>query len=150
MAKISGGSDLQKALNNIASKLKKGGTLQVGFMDKSTDKYGMSNAAKAFFNEYGTPNADHPIPPRPFFRDMIAGKSGRWPRGIATQLVATNYDIQRTLEITGEVIEGQLKDSINNGAFAPLAQSTIDAKGFDKALIDTSAMVNSVTHKVKT
>jgi hypothetical protein len=49
----------------------------------------------------------------------------------------------------GEGIKGQLQEAITKADFAPLSQATIDAKGFDKQLIDTGHMQNSAEYLVK-
>lgn len=80
---------------------------------------------------------------------MIHEKSGEWPDAIGNLLVANNYDATKTLEITGAAIAGQLRESITNLMEPPLAPSTIKRKGFDKPLIETSHMINSVNFEVK-
>ncbi len=133
----------------LARKIDQPKTLQVGFID-TTYPDGTPVAMVALWNEYGTPNAKHPIPPRPFFRTMIANKSGEWPDGIAAKLKDSNYDVDETLNQVGKIIEGQLRDSIINGGWAGNKASTIARKGFDRPLQDTEHMVNSITHKIKT
>jgi hypothetical protein len=144
MASISGGDKLEFALARIAHELSQGGTLRVGFLERATYPDGKPVAMIAAFNEYGT----RTIPPRPFFRNMIAAKSGDWPAGIATQLRVTRYNVALTLRRTGEVIRGQLQQSIRETNSPPLAPSTIARKGFAKPLIDTGHMLNSVDYEV--
>lgn len=144
MAEIKGGHKLRQALAKMAAKLKEPGTLRVGFLEGATAPNGDSLALRAFFNEFGTER----IPPRPFFRNMIAAKAGEWPRGIAFQLKATNYDARLTLERTGEAIKGQLKESILDLWTPPLAASTIRKKGFEKPLIEHGDMINAVAWEV--
>jgi hypothetical protein len=52
------------------------------------------------------------------------------------------------LDTLGQEIAGRVRESINTLMEPPLAQSTIDRKGFDKPLIETSLMVKSVEHEV--
>jgi hypothetical protein len=52
------------------------------------------------------------------------------------------------LALMGEDIQGALIQSINDFTSPPLAQSTIDRKGFDKPLIDEAIMVNSTGYRV--
>jgi hypothetical protein len=148
MASISGGEKLRAALGQIAEKLNKKGTLRVGFLEGSTYPDGTSVPLIAALNEYGVPSNNQPA--RPFFRRMIQAKSHEWPAGIAFQLKATNYDVDKTLYITGEAIKGQLKQSILDLVSPPLSQVTIDKKGHAKPLIETSVMINSVAAEVKT
>lgn len=146
MAALKGGHKLQQYLAKIAAKLNDGtAVLRVGFLAGSTAPNGDSIPLRAWFNEFGTDR----IPPRPFFRNMIAAKSGSWPAGIAFQLKATNYDMRLTLERTGEAIKGQLKESILDLWSPPLAQSTIKKKGFEKPLIEHGDMINAVAWELK-
>jgi hypothetical protein len=63
-------------------------------------------------------------------------------------LVAHDYDARRSLGLMGQTIKGELQDSIQQFSGAPLAQSTIDAKGFDKPLVASGHMWNSVDSEV--
>lgn len=172
IAVLSGGDKLERALAEITLKLKQPGTLRVGFLEGATypstptkqlrttyakrTKKGTKGAVKgspggkpvamiAAIQEFGTGR----IPPRPFFRNAIAKYSKNWAKGIATQLKATNYDTRKTLMITGEVIAGQIRQSIIETNSPPLSPTTIARKGFSKPLIDTSHMINSVNYEVR-
>lgn len=168
---IRGGEKVEAALADIARKLKSGGTLRVGFLagatypaskkgdlrsdykDRKKQKIagaiagvsgGMPVAAVAAFQNFGTAK----IPRRPFFTNMVINKSPGWPRAVALNLKATGYDSQKTLDLVGEGIEGQLRREIIATNSPPLAASTIARKGFEKPLIDSSHMINSVDHEV--
>jgi hypothetical protein len=132
-------------LRELARKFTGRPILKVGFLEGATYPDGKSVAMVASFNEFGTRN----MPPRPFFRRMIADKSHEWGPAAANLLKSTNYDVDKTLMLVGEGIKGQLQQSINDLVSPPLAQSTIDRKGFSKPLIDTSVMINSVDYEVK-
>ena len=88
-------------------------------------------------------------PPRPFFRSMIAGNSGKWPEIMAKLVAKSNYDGKYVLQSMGQLIKGQLEKSINDLMSPPLAKSTVKNKGFAKPLIDTSHMINSIDFEVK-
>ncbi len=148
MAQISGGAGLEKALAEIASALSSGGSVHIGFLERARYPGGLPVAANAAFQEFGTPNARAPIPPRPFFRNMIAKKSPEWGPAIAGLLRAYRYNLQSVLGLTGAAIQGQLKQSIIDTNSPPLAPSTIRRKGFSKPLIETSHMINSVDYEV--
>ena len=148
MATIRGGDRLERALMEISRQLGSGGVVAVGFLENAKYPDGTPVAAVAAWNNFGTPNARYPIPPRPFFSNMVANKSPEWPTGIATQLLATNYNIRQTLMLTGAAIQGQLKDSIIQTNSPKLSPYTIARKGFDKPLIETSHMINSVDFEV--
>lgn len=144
MAEIKGGEKLKAALAKISAGLKRAGTLKVGFFSESTYPDGTPVAAVAFWNDMGT----RTIPPRPFFRNMVAGKSKGWPNAIVANLKATGYDTQRTLEIVGMGIRDQLKQAIRDTKTPPNAPSTIARKGFDKPLTETVLMTDSAGFKV--
>ncbi|WP_423786270.1 hypothetical protein [Klebsiella aerogenes] len=52
------------------------------------------------------------------------------------------------MQKVGEIIKGQLQNSIRQLTDPPLAQSTIEQKGSDKPLILTGHMLNSVDYEV--
>lgn len=146
MATMKGGKKFSKLLQEISGQLAGGEkTVRVGFLENATYPKGMQVAMVAVFNEFGTATA----PPRPFFRNMIRAKQGEWPAAIAGLLKANGYDVEKTLNITGAAIAGQLKQSIIDTNSPPLAASTIKRKGFAKPLIFTSHMINSVDYEVK-
>ncbi len=147
MAEVSGGDALRDALDRIAKNLKRGGTVKVGFLEGATYPDGTSVPLVAAINEFGAPSRGQP--PRPFFRRMIAEKSGEWPAAIEANLVATNYDTGRVLELTGAAIAGQLRQSIVDLVDPPLAASTIARKGSSKPLVDTGHMLASVEYEVE-
>lgn len=144
MAAIKGGHKLQKYLAQLAAKLKQPGTLRIGFLEGATAPNGDNLGLRAYRLEFGTSK----MPPRPFFRNMIAAKAGEWPDGIAYQLKATDYDVRLTLERTGEAIKGQLKESILDLWTPPLSPVTIAKKGFEKPLIEHGDMINAVAWEV--
>ncbi len=88
-------------------------------------------------------------PPRPFFRSMIADKSGDWPKDIAELAKKEKYNGKKVLESIGQEIKGQLEESINNLMTPELAKSTIRAKKFAKPLIRTGEMLNAITFEVR-
>ena len=144
MATISGGSKLISALDGIAKSVTKAATLKVGFLEGSTAPNGQSMPLRAALNEFGTSR----MPPRPFFRSMVAAKSGEWPSAIGNLLVANNYDAQKTLDQTGVAIKEQLQQSIRDLVSPPLAESTVRKKGFDKPLIEHGDMLRAVSYQV--
>jgi hypothetical protein len=144
--RLRGGEKLEEALRKMAEGLSRGGTVRVGFLENATYPDGKSVAMIAAIQDFGTGT----IPPRPFFRNMIAAKQGEWPGAIDGLLKANDYDIDKTLQQTGAAIAGQLRQSIIDTNAPPLAESTIRRKGHSKPLIDTSHMINSVDFEVNT
>lgn len=147
VASTKGGGKLAGALDKIARAIGKAETLRVGFLEGAKYPDGTSVAAVAAVQDFGAPRAG--IPPRPFFRSMIAAKKSEWPDAIAKLLVANDYDADKTLRQAGAAIVGQLQQSIRDTNAPPLKPGTIKAKGFSKPLIDTSHMIKSADYEVK-
>lgn len=137
---------VQAKLDEISRKMG-GGSVSIGFMEGATYPDGTNVAEVAFFNEFGVP--EHNQPARPFFRNMIAENQDKWPEQMAAQAKGTNYDGPRVLGLMGELIKGELQQSINDLTEPTLSPITVAQKGFDKPLIDTGQMLNSVTYKVE-
>ena len=175
--KIEGGEKLEKALTEIARKLGSSASVRVGFLENATYPDGKPVAMIAAIQEYGAPGAG--IPPRPFFRNMIADKSGEWPEGVKNALVAADYDAGKALGVVGAAIAGQLRESIINTNTPPLSKVTLMIRKMKsegavitkaslgiararlaagesvggvptKPLVDTGHLLNSVDFEVKT
>lgn len=145
MATMTGGNRLEAELARLAANLKTSGSVEVGFIDKATYPDGTSVAAVAAFNEFGTSKS----PPRPFFRNTIQKNSRKWPINLATALKANGCDASAALDLVGQEVQEEIQESIRSNTPPPNAESTVKAKGFDRPLIDTGHMLNSVTHNVK-
>lgn len=147
---VKGGEKLQAHLREVIARL--GGTpagLKVGFLEGATypsddDTPGLPVATVAFWNEFGTTKQ----PPRPFFRNAIKKNSPEWGAQLGAALKASNYDARTAMGIMGEVIKGQVVQSIVDTHSPALAPSTIKRKGFAKPLIDTGVMQRSVDYTV--
>jgi hypothetical protein len=144
---FSGGEKLEAYLRELAQKVSAPGTLEVGFMEGATYPDGTSVPMVAAIQEFGAPANN--IPPRPFFRGMIAKDSPHWGDQLGTLLKATQYDGSRALELMGEEIKGELTESIRDFGTPANSESTVDQKGFNDPLIDTGHMINSITARVK-
>jgi len=151
---LTGGAALEKKLEAIARGLSRAARVKVGFLEGAIYPDGTSVPMVAAIQEFGAPAAgrkSHPvvIPPRPFFRNMIAAKSKEWPKAMAVIARDHNYNADTVLRLMGEAIAGQLRESIINTNDPPNAPSTIAGKGFDSPLIDTSHMLDSVDFEVE-
>lgn len=144
--RIKGGDRLTRRLTEMGRNVESAKTLRVGFLENATYPDGTPVALVAAVQEFGSPANN--IPARPFFRSMVKDKEGEWPDAIAALLKTNGYDAEKTLNKAGLTIAGQLRDSIVNGKYAPLAPATIRRKGFDRPLVDTGHMLNSVDHEV--
>jgi hypothetical protein len=143
---VSGGDKLEAALKDISRRLGARGEVSVGFLQNATYPDGKPVAMIAAIQEFGAPSRN--IPPRPFFRRMVAKESAGWPALIEGQLKATNYDVGLTLDRVGAAIAGQLQLSIRDLVDPPLKPATVRAKGFEKPLIHTAVMINSISWEV--
>ena|ERR1035437_2436223 len=110
MATVKGGDQLSKKLQEFAGKIAGAKTVRIGFLEKATYPNGTPVAMVAAIQEFGAPKAG--IPPRPFFRNMIAKHKAEWAPAIAALLKANQYDAKLTLDQVGESIAGQLRQSI--------------------------------------
>lgn len=141
-----GGDKMQSVLEKMKDRLGKAQKLDVGFMEGATYPDGTPVAMVAAIHNYGAPAAH--IPARPFFSDMVRDNSPQWGEKMGKILAATGYDAEQTMGLMGEKLTSELQDSIRDSKWAPLADSTVSSKGFDKALIDTGHMLNSVQYAV--
>jgi hypothetical protein len=144
---ISGGSEMERKLKEMMDKLGDGTLLRVGFLENATYPDGEYVATIAAANEFGNPGNNQP--PRPFFRNMIAANSPAWPLEVGKVIKAVDFDGGKALQLMGERIKDQLQGSIRELVEPPLSPYTIKKKGFDKPLIDTGHMLNSVDYDVK-
>lgn len=137
---IRGGAKLEAHLKRLAEKIGSGSTLQVGFLANATYPDGKPVAMIAAIHNFGR---------WPFFTNMVADESPAWGPALATNIKAANFDVQVAMSRMGAGIKGQLQQSILDTWSPPLAPSTVKRKGFDKPLIETSHMINSVDYRVK-
>lgn len=146
MATINSASKLTARLAKIAKTADGTPRVSIGFLAGASYPDGTSVASVAVTNEFGVPSRNQP--PRPFFRRMIAEKSGTWGNAVSLNMKATNYDVPKTLDRMGQGIAAQLKTSIRDLVDPPLSPVTIAKKGFSTPLIDTSVMLNAVDYRV--
>ena len=147
MATTKGGDKFEPTLEYMVRMATNASAVNVGFLAEAKYPDGKPVAMIAAIQNFGAPRAG--IPPRPFFSDMIKKRSPEWPKAIGDLLVANRYDALRTLQMTGEAVTGQLRKQIQDTNAPPLKPATIRRKGFDKPLIDTGHMWNSVDYQVK-
>lgn len=91
------------------------------------------------------------IPARPFMR--LASMTFQRKRTdvqvkISKRLIDGQITAEQALGQIGSAMEGEIVSSIKNGNWEPNAASTARAKGFNKPLIETSHMFQSVSSKV--
>lgn len=119
--------------------------LKVGFLEGATYPDGTPVPMVAATNEFGNPANNQP--PRPFFRNAISNHETEWQDETAS-LIENGDETREVLSLLGEIIVDDIKGSIRSLESPPLSPVTIARKGFDKPLIDTSNMLNSVSYEV--
>lgn len=82
------------------------------------------------------------IPARPFFRKTIRENKAKWISS-APKLLEQN-SASKALKLTGEMIKGDLVESINTWKDPPNSKSTIAKKGSDAPLRDTMQMARAI------
>ncbi|ELM3659802.1 hypothetical protein ACW6AV_001656 [Edwardsiella piscicida] len=129
--------EVEKQFSNIQ--------LKVGFLEGATYNGVIPVPMVAATNEFGNPA--HNQPPRPFFRNAIAENEEKWKEK-TSQLIERGDDIGEIFSILGEIIVGDIRQSIITLESPPLSPVTIAKKGFDKPLIDTKNMLDSISYEV--
>lgn len=146
---VYGGEKLERYLKNVTQRARQDQTLRVGFLENATYPNGTSVAYVAAVQNWGHVFDDgRVIPPRPFFTNMVKEHKGEWPSQIAALLKYNDFQTTVTLKQMGQVIKDELVKSIIDTNEPPLAQSTIDQKGFEKPLVDTGHMMSSASFDV--
>jgi hypothetical protein len=146
MDKFLGGDKLNMALAKITDGLNQAKKLDVGFMSGATYEDGTPVAMVAAIQNFGAPEAN--IPARPFFTNMINAKGDGWGERLASIYKGADYKGKVAFKRFGYAVASDLQQSIISTNDPALEPSTIAAKGFSKALIDTGHMINSVTFNV--
>ena len=155
MATVTGGDKFKRKLEEISRKASKAKHVDVGFMSDATyDNQGKKKkvALIAFFQEFGTPNARFPIPPRPYFRGMISKNKSEWRAQTLEALKTFGYDAKSTLDFMGRKLSAQLRDSIANTYSPKLSAVTVMLRGMrshDQGLIVTLRTVFEAIRRVK-
>ncbi|MED6004935.1 MULTISPECIES: hypothetical protein [Enterobacteriaceae] len=123
----------------------------VGVPSSKNARQGASNNATiAAVHELGAPSKN--IPARPFLVPVVQGNSEKYISLMAQgfrNALRDQEKIKQVYEKIGLVISNDVKAYIVSGNFVPLKQSTIDAKGSSKPLIDTGELRNSISYEVR-
>ena len=142
MLKFSVKFDDLEMLKEIRKQKKK--SLTVGFFDE-TYPDGTRIGKIATINEYGVPERNQP--PRPFMRNTIIKNRKKW-LDILQDIVPQNMNLERSLNILGDVIADDVSEMIRAFAVPENRESTIARKGFNDPLVETGRMRDSVGWKV--
>lgn len=91
------------------------------------------------------------VPPRPFMRyayELFVSERSEIENKIAKKIFSGKIDARQALGQIGLAMEAKIVESIKNGPWQPNARYTVRVKGFDKPLIHTSLMWQSVSSQV--
>ncbi len=122
----------------------------IGIPAGAVEPDGTSSAQVGAWMEYGVPSRGIPERPwlstgirngMPYFKKVNTASLRRVMDGTAT--------VQIALDTLGVAAVAEVKHGIVVGPWAPNAPATVARKGSDKPLVDTTAMLNSVTHVVE-
>lgn len=139
-----------KRLAEVARGLSQGGAVNVGFLEGATYPDGTPVAMVAAIQDFGAPGAS--IPPRPFFRNMVAEKSPEWPERLAAALKSFDFDVAKALDFMGQDIQADLRQSIIDTNAPKLSQITLmlrKMRADDPNLVVTGATVGEAARRVK-
>jgi hypothetical protein len=122
---VKGGEAIRAKLTAIGDKMfEQAKSIDVGFLENSTPYAdGTSTPTVAAIQEFGAPRAG--IPPRPFFRTMVAEHKGEWGGQIGTLMKKNGLSGLVAMGQMGELISGELKDSIQAVVAPPLSETTL-------------------------
>lgn len=123
MGAISGGAKLDAYLKDMAKKVSKPGTLNVGFLEDATYPDGTSVATVAAIQNFGAPAVG--IPPRPYFTNMVRRYRETWGPAVGKLLKANDMDAPAALATMGLVIKGELQQQIVETMGPPLSPVTL-------------------------
>ena len=127
MATVTGGKKIGPVLARMVAKAKRGREVAVGFMADATYPDGTSVPMVAAIQEFGAPAKN--IPPRPFFRTMIAEHSSEWPKLAVEALRNADGDATKALNVVGLTIANQVQQSIIDLNSPPLSPVTVMLRG---------------------
>ena len=120
--------------------------VNVGWFEDQTYEDGLPVAKVARWNEFGTKAG---IPERPFMRRTMMEHEKEWIETLKTLVQREidkdkNIDIDKVLKKFGELVKGDIQQTILNGGFVKNSKATIKKKGFDMPLVDTGVMISSI------
>ena len=118
-------------------------SVRVGVLENATYPDGTPVAMVAFWNEYGTRTS----PVRAFFRTTVSENKKNWVLSVQN-LMKMHNDPKQVMGLIGVNIQEQLVHSINTWSDPPNAPYTIEKKGFDAPLRDTTRMSKSISIEI--
>lgn len=153
--KITQDNSGSEALEKLADQIKKS-KLEVGFFESATYPDGTPVAYVAAIQEFGNPAGNNPS--RPFFRNAISQHDG-WKQlanKAMNAVVEGRIELNQALNQMGLKIGADVQESITDGSYEALKQSTLDARQSrkrtegvsSKPLIESGQMLQAVSYSV--
>lgn len=121
---------------------------RTGWFETARDAKGVPVATKAAAHEFGTTR----IPARPFMRPTVAEKKRAWLDQLAQgskAILRGEASPRGVLEAVALRAAGDVAKSIRAVSAPPLSPKTVKRKGFEKPLVETGQMLQSVTGVVE-
>lgn len=152
MDNFKGGEKLLAHLKLLAEKVANPVTLRVGFLENATypeNQGGQPVAMVAAIQEFGAPSRK--VPPRPYFRTMIAAKKNGWGAKFGKIIKASDFDAKKAMALLGEDISADLRESIINTNSPPLSPITVMLRGMrshDQSLVVSGKTVGEAARRV--
>ena len=127
---------------------------QIGFhRGDNVDDDGTDLCDIAAWNEFGTTSklGNKHIPARPFLKQSVENNRDEINQMLAEKKkeIMSGTPAEQILKEIGLFQKDLIQIEISEGSFEPNAEYTIEKKGSDKPLIDTSRMLQSVNYKIK-
>jgi len=127
---------------------------QIGFhRGDNVDDDGTDLCDIAAWNEFGTTSklGNKHIPARPFLKQSVENNRDEINQMLAEKKkeIMSGTPAEQILKEIGLFQKDLIQMEISEGSFEPNAEYTIEKKGSDKPLIDTSRMLQSVGYKIK-
>ena len=127
---------------------------QIGFhRGDNVDDDGTDLCDIAAWNEFGTTSklGNKHIPARPFLKQSVENNRDEINQMLAEKKkeIMSGTPAEQILKEIGLFQKDLIQKEISEGSFEPNAEYTIEKKGSDKPLIDTSRMLQSVGYKIK-
>jgi hypothetical protein len=146
-----------KAFETLTNRLKELASFQtkVGWFEDSKYENGTPVAYVAAIQELGFPAGK--IPPRPFMRPTVIEQKNAWSEAtkvVAARVLAGKMTAQQAMDTLGGIAEGDVLKKIKSITTPPLKPSTLRARrargnNSTKPLVDTTLMVDTLTHKTE-
>lgn len=136
--------DLAKAIDSISQK-----NVYIGVIGNNAGREGeLNNAQLMAIHEFGTEHIPERAPIRKTMAKNGEGYGTMFEKAIK-KVLEENEGADLLLDKIGVQVAGDVVGEIQSGIEPELAPSTIKRKGSDRPLIDTGALVQSISYEVK-